>query len=119
MWLLILLLMKIYNEKEQAEQEKIENLQFEEKRHTRKYNIVKSCVQGEKQIKEIHNVKWIKGSGDLRARSHPAKLPTCERGLKKSLSQAWWYTSLMPALQGISEFKACLGLQSEFQDIQA
>ena len=29
-WLLVFTLMKIYNEKEQAEQEKIQNVQFEE-----------------------------------------------------------------------------------------
>jgi len=37
-----------------------------------------------KQIKEKPGAKWNKGSGDLRARSHPAKLPTCGKQLKKS-----------------------------------
>ena len=73
-------LIKIYNEKEQAEQIKIQNVQIE-KRSTRKWDRAKSCVQGDKQIK-----KWNKGSGDLRARyHHPGKFPTCEKKLKESL----------------------------------
>lgn len=55
-------------EKEQAEQDKLQNVNFDEKKSTRKWNGTKSCVQGDKQIK-----KWKKGSGDLRAGSHPAK----------------------------------------------
>ena len=62
--------MQIYNEKEQSEQ----SVQFEEKRNT-----------GGKST-EKPDAKWNKGSGDLRARPHPAKLPTCEKELKKSLS---------------------------------
>ena len=67
LWLLVVTLMKIYNEKEQG------NVQFEGKRNTRKWNGAKSCAQGHKQSK-----KRYKGSGDLRARSHPAEFPTCE-----------------------------------------
>ena len=59
------------------------NVQFEEKRSTRKYNGAQSCVQGDKKP----DAKWNKGNGDLSARLHPAKLPTCEKkGLKKGLS---------------------------------
>ena len=47
--------MKIHNEEEPAEQVKIQNVQFEEKRSTRKWNGAKSCVQGDKRIK-----KWNK-----------------------------------------------------------
>ena len=72
--------MKMYNEKEQAEQGKLQNVNFEEKKNTKKWNGAKFCVQGDKQIK-----KWNKGSGNLKARSHPAKFPTCEKELKKSL----------------------------------
>lgn len=79
-WLLVLTLMKIYNEKNQAEQGILQNVKFKEERNTKKWNGAKSCVQGDKQTK-----KWNKGSGDLRARSHPAKFPTCEKELKKSL----------------------------------
>ena len=63
---------------------KIKNVQFEEKRGTRKWNRAKSCVQGDKWIK-----KWNKGSGDLRARSHPAKFPACEKELKINLEPAF------------------------------
>ena len=51
-WLLVLTLMKMYNEKEQAEQGKIQNVQFEEKRGTRTLSGAKSCVQGDRQIKK-------------------------------------------------------------------
>ena len=53
--------------------EKIQNVQFEEKRSTRK------C----KQIKEKPDAKWDSTSGDLRTRLHPAKLMTCENEFKK------------------------------------
>ena len=66
--------MKIYNEKEQAEQGKIQNVIFEKERNTRTWNAAKSCVQGDKQIK-----KRNKGSGDLSIRPHPAKLPTYKK----------------------------------------
>ncbi|KAL6081085.1 hypothetical protein STEG23_005416, partial [Scotinomys teguina] len=49
-------LTRICNEKEQAKQGKIQNVQLEEKRSTRK------C----EQIKEKADAKWNKGSGDLR-----------------------------------------------------
>ena len=35
-WVLVLTLIKVYNEKEQAEQRKLQNVQFEEKRDIRK-----------------------------------------------------------------------------------
>jgi hypothetical protein len=68
--------MQIYNEKEQSEQ----SVQFEEKRNT-----------GGKST-EKPDAKWNKGSGDLRARPHTAKLPTYIYTLP------WWCTPLAPAL---------------------
>ena len=44
-WLLVVTLMKIYNEKEQAEQGKLQNVKFEEKRNPSKWHRDKSCVQ--------------------------------------------------------------------------
>ena len=41
----------------------------------RKCKGIRKC----KQIKEKPDAKWNKVSVDLRARSHPAKLPTCEK----------------------------------------
>jgi len=58
-WLLVAILMQIYNEKEQVEQEKkIQNVQLEES------SVGREC----RQIKEKPDVKWNKGSSDLRAR---------------------------------------------------
>ena len=51
--LLVVSLMKIYNEKEQAEQGKLQNVNFEEKKSTRKWNGAKSCVRGDKLIKKL------------------------------------------------------------------
>jgi hypothetical protein len=67
--LLVAGFMQIYNEKEQAEQGKIQN---EKKRGTMK------C----KQINEKADAVWNKGSGDLRAKCHPDMLPTYEKELK-------------------------------------
>jgi hypothetical protein len=46
-WLLMFTLMKIYNEKEQADRGKLQNVQFEEKGGTRKWNGAESCVLGD------------------------------------------------------------------------
>lgn len=47
-----------------------------------------------KEINKLRN----KGSGDLRARSHLAKFPTCRKTLKKSLELGVVGTLLIPAL---------------------
>ena len=54
----------------------------------KQWNVAKSYVQGDKQIKEKYNVKWNKGCGDVRVRSYPAKLLTCEKELRKSIRRA-------------------------------
>ena len=71
---LMLTLVKIYNEKEQAEQGKLQDANLEEKKSTKKQNEAKSCVQEDKLIKREN-----KGSVDLTARCHPAKFSTVER----------------------------------------
>ena len=40
-----------------------------------------------------------KGSGDLRARSHPAKLPSCEKELKKALGPGLVVHTFNPSTQ--------------------
>jgi hypothetical protein len=83
MWLLVITLTQIYDEKEQSEQGKVQNVQFEDKGGTKKYNGAKSRVQGTESLKKGLMRNRIK---ELRARAHPAKLPNKEKGLKKSLS---------------------------------
>lgn len=43
-------------------------------------------AQRDKRFKEKPDAKWNKENGNLRARPHSAKFPTCEKELKKSLS---------------------------------
>ena len=43
--------MKVYNEQEQAEKGKLQNVKFEKKGSTRKWNGDKFCSQGAKQMK--------------------------------------------------------------------
>lgn len=50
LWLVVTL-MQIHNDKEQAQEGKIENLQFEEKMNLRKFNAAKFYAQGNKLIK--------------------------------------------------------------------
>ena len=52
MQLLGFMLIKNYNEKQQAEQGKLQNVNFEEKKSTRKWNGAKFCVQGDQWIKK-------------------------------------------------------------------
>ena len=76
--------MQIYNKKERTGQ--IQNMQYEEKRNTRKGDVGAKSCQGNTKLKEKPSDKCHKGSGDLRARSHPAKLPMCVKDFKKILS---------------------------------
>ena len=48
-WLLVVTLMKVDNEKEQAEQGKLENVKYEEKKKHREWIGVKTCAQEDKQ----------------------------------------------------------------------
>ena len=86
-WLLVITLMEIYNEKKKAVQGKI----FRRKRTSE--SRMESCVPGDKQIKNLS--KW---SSDLRARSHPVKFPVCEKELKKNWSRVWQGIPLISAL---------------------
>ena len=61
------------------EQGKVQNVHFEEKRATRKCNGAKSHVHGDEQTKEKLML--------IRARPHAAKLPICEKELKKTQGQ--------------------------------
>ena len=65
-WLLVLILMKIYNENKQSKVRKLQNVQHKEKRGNKKWNGGKSCVQGGKWFVEKLDVKQNKGRGDLR-----------------------------------------------------
>lgn len=53
--------MQIYNEKEQAEEVKIQNVQFEDRRSTRKSNGTESSAQGVESLKKSLVLNGIKG----------------------------------------------------------
>lgn len=52
-WFLVIILMLIYNGKEQAGIKETQNAQFEEKGSTRKFTGPKSSAQGDKKFKDI------------------------------------------------------------------
>lgn len=80
--------LNICDKKEQTDQGKIQDVQFERRGSTRKFNAAKSCVQGDKKMKEKTDTRWNEGSGDPRARPQSTKLPTSEKELKKCLGRA-------------------------------
>ena len=47
--------------------------------------VSRDSVASHKKFEEKSVAKWNRGDDDFRARPHPAKLPTCEKELKKSL----------------------------------
>ena len=62
MWVVVVTVMQIYNENEQAKKGKIQNVQFEEKRSTREFNGAESSAQGVKMLfKESLMLNGIKG----------------------------------------------------------
>lgn len=82
--------MQIYNGKKKAEQGKLQNIKFEEKLRTGKWNEAKTCVQGDKQIK---------GNTFVTLRmTHASLLLTCEKEQKEKL-KVWWGMPLILALQ--------------------
>lgn len=74
MWLVVITLMQIYNEKEQGGLQEIKiHLWFEEKTTTRKFYVgALVCAERDKE-------KWNKGGGDLWARSYHTNPETCEK----------------------------------------
>lgn len=73
--------MRIYNQNEQDEQRKEQNVQFEDRMSRRKADWTQSVTR----IKGKRDARWNEGSGDLLERLHPAKLPSCEKKVKKGL----------------------------------
>ena len=77
--LLVAILMQIYNEKEQAEPGKIQNVQFEGKRGSGM-----ELSSGLKEITSLEKSLMLSekrrvGTSGQGTRLHPAKLPTCEK----------------------------------------
>lgn len=74
------MLIRIYNENKQAEQGKLQNVNFEGKKRVAGSGMELNPVELNGLRNGIESV-----SGELRVRSHPAISPTCEMDLKKSL----------------------------------
>lgn len=80
-------LMQICNGKEQAGQKGNTKGAVGGKRSSRKCAVgAKPCAQGDKKLKDKPDANWNKGSGDLKARPHPVKLPACEKELEESMN---------------------------------
>ena len=85
MQLLVVSLMQIYNEKEQTRQGKHKVCSLRENGAP---GSVVELIPVHREITHFKKsliAKWNKVSDDLKLRSHPTKLPTCEENLKKSL----------------------------------
>jgi hypothetical protein len=72
-WLLVITLTQIYHEKEKAGTK----CTVRRERSTRKCNGAESRAPGDKKLKS--HVKWIKGSGDFRARPTQPRLQPVKR----------------------------------------
>lgn len=79
MWLLVVTLRQICNEKEQAEQGKLQSVQFEEKGAPGNILLVPCVV-----LREIQSLKKNLFLNGLRVRPRPPLLPTSEKKLKES-----------------------------------
>lgn len=70
-WLLVVTLMWVYNEKEKAGQEEKKKVEFEEKRGTRECNVgAKTCADIDKEV------SYLKSNNENGASANPA---ICER----------------------------------------
>lgn len=79
------LLMQVYNGKERVKPKEIQNVQFREKKSTKKFNVTEEVcdkrealiLQESATLKEkLPSLHWNNGEGAIRACSHPDKLPT-------------------------------------------
>lgn len=74
MWLLIINLMQVSSEKGKWGKRNT-NLQFEEKRGTRKFTVgVEACATRDKEIEDRPQLLWNGGRGAPRGRPHSTKL---------------------------------------------
>ena len=71
--------MEIYNENEQAEMSKLQNVKLVEKKRTRKWNGAKTSVTGDKW-----NKKRNKGNGDIRAKFIQVHSQLLQRNYRKT-----------------------------------
>lgn len=89
--LLVIILMQDYNE-ERARGTKIQKCSVERKGPLQSLMVQTRLARRETDtanigvIKDGSNLHWKKGKGILRARSHSAKLPSCERRRQKEFS---------------------------------
>lgn len=81
--------MQIYNEKDQVEQGKIENLQLEEKRRASENEMLEPSpmLKEIKRFKEQPDDKWNNENINPRERCHSAKLSNCEKEFVTSFNQ--------------------------------
>ena len=76
MWLLVVTLMKIYHEKEQAEQEK----------YFRRKGVQESGMELRPLFKETNRLRnGIKGVVTSEQKSHKAKFQICEKGIQEKI----------------------------------
>jgi hypothetical protein len=104
MWFSVVILIQTYTEKEQAEQGKLQNVQFEEKSNTMK------------KLKEKPDYKWNKWSGDLRARPTKLNIKFVNKIIKGKTRCGG--VCLYPISWPISDFKASLVHIAKFQESQ-
>lgn len=83
MWLPVIILKQIYNEKEQAGQKEIEKT-YGLRRKGAPVSVMLSPVLTEIKVERKTDAKWNKRS-DFGLRPHPAKLPTCGKELQESV----------------------------------
>lgn len=90
-------LMQIYNGKEKVGQKEMQNIQFEDKSRTRKFNLGARAYM---EIKGSPDPYWNKWRGTLRMRPHPAKLPTCEWRQEFSVPKEKQINTVASVIQG-------------------
>ena len=71
MWLLVITFMQIHSKEKQTDQKEI--LQRLRRKRTLGSVMDYISAQGDKKFEMKPDVKWNKGSDDLKARPHPAK----------------------------------------------
>ena len=77
--------MQVYNGKEESGHKDVQNVQFEEKKCTMKFNDqAKACAVRDNEIQMRQDLHGDERSGNLSTRPYPTECPTCRNKAKSN-----------------------------------
>lgn len=87
LWMLLITIIQVYNEKGASRKKEIQNVQFDKKMSSRKFKVgAKACAKNDEKVKERPDPQRNKRLSVPKTRPHPTKLLTCKKQRPEELS---------------------------------